>query len=71
MTDIWQEIMKLDVDERILLVQAIWDSIPQEQPPTVADDVSAVLMERRAEYLANPEGALTWEEVKKKLQAGV
>jgi putative addiction module component (TIGR02574 family) len=61
----------LPLDERLELVEAIWDSIAEDQnsvpdDPTVASEVR----ERKARYLADPSSGVSWEEAKKRLQSG-
>lgn len=59
------DILKLPVAERILAVEAIWDSIAAENKdyPLTEDELN-VLEERWAEYKKNPAAAKTWEEIK-------
>ena len=53
---------KLSVEERISLVQAIWDSIPARPP--ISDALRAELDRRIAEDDADPDGGIPWEVVK-------
>ena len=55
----------MSVEDRLSLVQAIWDSIASspERPP-LSDALRAELDRRRAEHLANPDDVVPWEEVK-------
>ena len=63
------EIGALPIDERIHIVQAIWDGIAAEQAPFgLTDEQKTELDRRMAELDANPENVLTWEEVKAKVQ---
>jgi len=63
------EISALPIDERIHIVQAIWDGIAAEQAPFgLTDDQKAELDRRLADLDANPDNVLTWEEVKARLQ---
>lgn len=59
------------VAERILLAEAIWDSIPvdEEQHP-LTDAQSADLQRRLAAFEADPNAGSTWEEVKARLRTG-
>jgi putative addiction module component (TIGR02574 family) len=67
------EILKLSIPERILLVEAIWDSIVSESNNAnyhlTAEQV-AFLEEELESYAKNPSEGKTWEEIKKKIQAG-
>jgi len=56
---------KLDVDEQIELVEALWDNIIEHNavpPLTVAQ--MAELDRRIADHEANPDDVVSWEEVK-------
>ncbi len=59
------EIAALSVEDRILLVQAIWDSIAAEQAyPDLTEAQKRELDYRINDYDMNPDNILTWEEVK-------
>jgi putative addiction module component (TIGR02574 family) len=67
------QIKTLDLNDRIQLVQAIWDSIADETDyPELTDadkqefdDLRSVVDHRRiAEHDADPDNVLTWEELK-------
>jgi putative addiction module component (TIGR02574 family) len=59
------EILKLPLAERILAVEAIWDSIAAENKAyPLTEDELQVLEERWEEYKKNPAGAKTWEDAK-------
>jgi putative addiction module component (TIGR02574 family) len=59
------EIATLSVEDRIRLVQAIWDSIAAEQVyPDLTDAQKQELDRRTADYNSNPDNVLTWEEIK-------
>jgi putative addiction module component (TIGR02574 family) len=56
--------------ERILYVQDLWDRIaehPEDVP--VTDEMKAELDRRLAEHRADPSSAITWDELKARLQA--
>lgn len=60
-----QEIKKLSVAERILLVEEIWDSIVTEQDSLELTEAQKHELNRRLEaYAASPEAGSSWEEVK-------
>lgn len=62
------EILKLSISERILIVEAIWDSIAAENREyKITDEELNILEERYEEYKANPSDVLTWDEVKKNI----
>jgi len=58
------EIVTLKVEDRIRLVQAIWDSIAAEQAyPELTEEQKEELDNRIAESDLNPDNVMTWEEV--------
>jgi putative addiction module component (TIGR02574 family) len=60
-----KEITALSVSDRIRIVQAIWDSIAEEQVYTDLTTAQQQELDRRiADYEANPDDVLTWEEIK-------
>ncbi|MBD2605410.1 addiction module protein [Scytonema hofmannii FACHB-248] len=59
------EIKTLSIEDRIRLVQAIWDSIAAEQIyPEITELQKQEMDSRITDYEANPENVLTWEEIK-------
>jgi putative addiction module component (TIGR02574 family) len=59
------EIAALSIEDRIRLVQAIWDSIAAEQAyPDLTDTQKRELDDRIDDYEMNPDNILTWEEIK-------
>jgi putative addiction module component (TIGR02574 family) len=61
------EIVSLSVDERIRLVEAIWDSIAAEPgQPELTEAQHQELERRLAAHTASPEEVVPWEEVKGK-----
>lgn len=65
------EILELPVDERIRLVELIWESIaavPEAAP--VSDELKVELDRRLAEFEANPEAGSPWEEVRERIVQG-
>jgi putative addiction module component (TIGR02574 family) len=58
------QIKTLGLNDRIQLVQAIWDSIADDQAyPELTDDEKQELDRRIAEHDAEPDNVLTWEEL--------
>jgi len=55
---------RMTVEERLQLVQAIWDSIDAAARPPLNDALRAELDRRLADHLANPADVVPWEEVK-------
>ncbi|NBD16115.1 MAG: hypothetical protein GVY04_08185 [Cyanobacteria bacterium] len=59
------EINSLNIEERIDLVLAIWDSIAVEQSyPNLTEAQKQELDHRISKYEENPENVLTWEQIK-------
>lgn len=59
------EIATLSIEDRIRLVQAIWDSIAAEQAyPDLTEQQKLELDHRIDDYEMNPDNVLTWEEIK-------
>ena len=64
------EIKMLDITERILLVEEIWDSIAQEQDSLgLTDYEKKVIDERLASLKKNPNNLLSWNEIKNRVRA--
>lgn len=56
---------KLSRDQRLALVQEIWDTIAAELQPPLLDDAQRRELERRvAEDDAAPDAVIPWEQVK-------
>jgi len=63
------EIKMLDITERIMLVEEIWDSIAKEQDSLALSDYEKkILDERLASLKNNPNNLLSWNEIKKRVQ---
>ena len=63
------DILKLSIAERVLLVEAIWDSIPvQDSSIEFSASTKDFLDERLAEHLANPDSGSSWEDVKARIE---
>ncbi|MCX6292399.1 MAG: addiction module protein [Bacteroidetes bacterium] len=65
------EIFKLSIPERILLVEAIWDSIAIEGDKknsyALSDEQVRFLEEELKDYSNRPEEGSSWEEIKKRI----
>lgn len=60
-----RDIATLSIEDRIDLVQAIWDSIAAEQAyPNLTEAQQKELDRRIADYEINPDNVLTWDEIK-------
>jgi putative addiction module component (TIGR02574 family) len=63
------ELKGLPVDERLRVVEAVWDSIADDSiPPSLSPEQRAELDRRLDAYEANPENVLTWDEVLERLR---
>jgi len=61
--------MKLTPEERIELVEDLWDSIAQHDMPPLTPEQKEELDRRYAEHLRDPNSASKWEDVKTRLLA--
>lgn len=65
------EILELPVQERIQLVELIWESIAAfPQAITVSSELKSDLNARLLEFERDPEAGYVWDEVKEKLKNG-
>jgi putative addiction module component (TIGR02574 family) len=56
---------RLSRDERLVLVQEIWESIAAEQPPAILSEAQRQELERRVQGDdANPNDVVPWDEVR-------
>lgn len=63
-----QEIKKLSVAERIMIVEEIWDSIAADQESIEVTEAQRNELDRRLDgYQASPEGGCSWDEVKQRV----
>lgn len=65
MTTQMDDILKLPVDERLEIMERIWESLDENVP--VSEYEINVAKERLEEYQKNPDSSLNWEEVKNNL----
>lgn len=55
----------LSVEDRIVLVHAIWDSIPVQHHPALLTEAQKQELQRRLdEHNANPGDVVPWEQIK-------
>jgi putative addiction module component (TIGR02574 family) len=54
---------RMSVDDRLALIQAIWDSLATEPLP-LSDALRAELDRRVAEHRANPDDVVPWEQAR-------
>lgn len=66
------QILKLTVPERIILVEAIWDSIVSENEAEnkyqLSEEQISILEEEMTAYAANPNEGRTWEDIKNRIK---
>jgi putative addiction module component (TIGR02574 family) len=70
MTQIMQDILKLSVPERILMVEAIWDSIAEsDEQVELSAETRQLLDERLEAHKNNPKEGSSWNEVKARIKS--
>ena len=62
------DLSALPIDDRLQLVQLLWDSIPAEAEVTVSDDQQIELNRRIAAHDADPESAISREDLERRLK---
>lgn len=63
------EIKQLDITERIILVEEIWDSIAKEQESVgLSEYEKEVLDARLASLEKNPNNLMSWDDIKNKIR---
>ena len=65
------DILELPVQERICLVELIWESVAAiPEAVKISPELKAELEARLKEFEANPEAGYSWEQVKARLKDG-
>ena len=55
-SELQEKLMELPLEERLDIAQTLWDSAaPRPEPPTLTEEQKALLEQRRAAFLANPD----------------
>lgn len=62
------DLSALSIDERLRIVQTLWDSIPPETEVVVSPEQRVELERRIAAHDAAPGSAITQEELERRLQ---
>jgi putative addiction module component (TIGR02574 family) len=63
-------INKMSIDDRIALIEEIWDSVVAEQEQTPLTEAQKTELDRRlAAYEENPANVIPWEQIKAKALA--
>ncbi len=61
---------RLSVEDRLALVEDLWDSIAEDSAATSLTDAQRAELERRlADHEANPNDVVPWEDVKASITA--
>ena len=60
------EIFELSTEERLHLIESLWDSLPPDQVP-VQGWHKEILEERLEDHRRNPDDSVSWEELKDEL----
>jgi putative addiction module component (TIGR02574 family) len=55
---------KLQVADRIQLIDAIWDTLPADSLPPLTDEWLAEIQRRSAEYESGSADSVSWEQVR-------
>jgi putative addiction module component (TIGR02574 family) len=55
---------RLPVGERIQLIEALWDTVPEESLPPLSDEWIAEIERRSAEFDAGVVQPIPWEQVR-------
>ena len=64
-----EDILQLSIDERLDLVEKIWDSIVASDEPLPLTQAQRAELDRRLQaHAQNPDEVETWNEVKSKIQ---
>jgi len=64
------KIKELDITERIMLVEDIWDSIAQEQDKVKLSDYEKQILDQRLKaHGKNPDNLISWDQIKSKLKS--
>ncbi|NOQ27326.1 MAG: hypothetical protein GQ564_18345 [Bacteroidales bacterium] len=72
MTQMMKDILKLSIPERILMVEAIWDSIAEnEDKLELTSETKQLLDERLAAHENNPTEGSSWEDVKARIKSQI
>ena len=66
-TDLLEKALKLSLKDRLQLIEALWDSLSEEDVPVTSED-RALLDARLADFEANPGDQSPWPEVRARLE---
>jgi len=61
---------RLSIEERLALVEELWDSIAEDSAAVPLTDTQRIELDRRlAEHEAHPDDVVSWEDVKASIAA--
>jgi putative addiction module component (TIGR02574 family) len=63
------DVASLSVSERLRVVQAIWDSLPENGLPTPNSEIKSEFDRRMENYRQNPDCGMTLDELRRRLDA--
>jgi putative addiction module component (TIGR02574 family) len=67
-TTLPDNLRELSIDERMQLIEALWDSITAEQEALEVTDAQKAELDRRLEaHAASPSGGMPWDELRDRL----
>jgi len=70
MTKILDDVLKLSVSERILMVEAIWDSIAEsDEHIGLSEETKQMLDERLENHQNHPDKGSNWNDVKARIKS--
>ena len=67
LTQLQEKALELNTVDRRRLAEVIWHSLEEEEAFPVSEAQQRILAQRRADYHANPESFLTWDELQARL----
>ncbi len=62
------DLRSLSVEDRMRVVQAVWDTLPEQAASPTSAEQAAELNRRLDAYEADPDDLLTWDEVLEQLR---
>ena len=63
-----EDLQSQSVDDRVSVVQAVWDSLPEQTAVPTSAERAAELNRRLDAYEADPDDLPTWDEVLERLR---
>jgi putative addiction module component (TIGR02574 family) len=69
MTQLMRDILNLSIPERILMVEAIWDSLSENEKEIILSNDDKILLDQRlADHQEYPSEGSEWQEVKARIK---